>query len=709
MASVNDKAVIRRFQFSTSVAYAIEIGPGYMRFFREGAHVVTGVDNDIYQIATPYQEDHLHEIHFQQINDVVYLTHYLYPVYRLSRFADDDWQLEPVRFLVPPMLEENLTDITIACSATSGNGITLTADDAIFDPAHIGSFWRIGHKRDANSVNITINGNVTGSSLSIFGEWNVRTYGVWSADIAVQRSLDGGTTWETVRKFEGRSDRNVDATGRATIEAPYRLVVTNFTSATDARVIIESTDAILYGLVEIVDVDPLDDGEIATANVITPVYSTAATKMWQEGAWSAFRGYPRACAVHEQRLVFGGTDYQPSTVWGSVVGDFENFVRGSNDDQSFAFTLAGLELNAIQWLVSYTDLIIGTSGGVWRMRGNDLGDPITPTKVDVKQQSSVGSEYIQAIQAGSAVVFVEAGGRRIRELIYTDQERRYNAVDLTLLSEHLFRSRIVEMSWQQDEKILWVINNDGELLSLTYDREQAVVGWARHLTQGTFESVCTIYSTEFDTNEVWVVVLRTVNSIQIRYIERMGNLLFVDRASGFFVDSGLSYEGPPVTGFSGLDHLAGATVDLLADGRVYKDRPVNGSGEVFLPDGEPGASIVHAGLSYTSELSPFRLDADSGAGVHIGKVKRIDGLEARVLNSYGMEYEVEGNWYTIDPLDGAVDVPENEYLFGKEIPEDIPLDFHGNHTRDPRVRIIQRNPLPFTLLALAINYNVSSG
>lgn len=703
MAAPTKKTLIRRFQFSVDVSYAIEVGPEYFRFFRDGAPVVTGMDDEIYQVSTPYEEEHLRTLQFTQINDVVYITHPDLPVHKLSRFADDDWTLEEVIFNTPPLLDDNLTDITLAASATSGSSITVNASDDVFEEAHEGSFWRIGHKRDASSVNVTIDANKDGTPLPIFGEWNVRTYGVWSADILVQRRIGVGA-WETVRRFEGRNDRNVDATGTAEVEAEYRLSIVNFAEATSARVIIEATDAILYGIVRITN---FSSATSVQADVISNLHSTAATKIWAEGAWSEVRGYPRACTVHEQRLIFGGTFHQPSTIWGSQTEDFENFLRGSNDDESFAFTMAGVELHTIQWLVSQTDLIIGTNAGIWRVRGNDLGDPITPTRVDIKQQNNVGSEFMRGIQAAGSILYVERGGRKLRELVFSDQERHYIANDLSQFAEHLLRAGVKEMEWQGDERVLWVVNNDGLLLSLTYDREQGVVGWSAHSTAGLFDSVTTLPSLEFDTDEVWVIARRTIDNIETRYVERMGLLLNHSRKQGVYLDSSLSYEGSPVTGFAGLEHLAGMTVDCLAGGVWFEGLVVDSEGELFLPEGSDPVEIAHIGLPYTSEVQPFRLDADNTAGVHIGQVKRIDGVSARVLDSFGMSYEVEGAEHDFEVPDG-IDGESPLFLFGAGIPEDLRLDFHGNHTKDPTVKLFQHKPLPFTLLALAISYVVSN-
>jgi len=436
-----------------------------------------------------------------------------------------------------------------------------------------------------------------------------------------------------------------------------------------------------------------------------PLYSTDATAIWAEGAWSGHRGYPRACTLHEQRLLFGGTSHQPSTIWGSQIDDFENFARGTDDDQSYVFTLAGLELNAIQWMASLKSLLIGTTGSEWRVIGDELGAPITPTKVSAKQFSYYGSEYLQAENTGEVVLFVERKARRLRE-VRPDADS-FAVTDLTLLAEHLTRDgRIVQMAWQRDARILWCVTSDGRLLGMTYNREQAVLGWHRHVTDGYFRSVATVYGDSDAADEVWVVVERTIGTSQKFYVERLHPDVWTDREDYFGVDSGLSYSGSPVGSFAGLDHLAGETVVALVDGVVYKDLVVSSDGQVDLPTGVTG-STVHIGLPFTSLLSPFRLDADTQLGVHLGRSKVIDSLTVRLYRSAGVEYFF-GASGPVMPLK-ARDGQATTGLFGATEAEDQPLGVRSEWTRDPRLTIRQSSPLPLTVLALRVGYAVAQG
>lgn len=706
-------AVLHRFQFSTTTTYVLELTDLWMRFYANGQQILNP-SGDPYEIATPYDESDLYDLQLDQVGDVIRIVHPDYPPHSLSRIADDDWELEEIAFNTPPFLDENITATTITPSGITGS-ISLTASTDIFLSGHVGSRWRIGHLRSAGRIEFDITGNGNSSTLEVLGTYNVRTYGNWGADLLVQRSTDGGTNWETVANFHafmnsgGQGSRSVDAEATAAENALYRLRIENFDSATEAKAILENFDAVVYGVVEITAVG---SGQDADATVVTELHAATATDLWSEGAWSEERGYPRTVVVHEQRMVYGGTDYLPSTIWGSVVDDFDNFLTGDGDDLSYAHTLAGKELNAIQWLASQTVLLLGTTGSEWRVYGDTQGGIITAGRIDAKQQSYHGSEYMAAVNTGDAVLFMERKGRHIRELAFVLEADKWVANDLMLFAEHLTdesTGRILQMAWQPDARILWCVTEDGRLLGLTYDRQQQVIGWHIHSTDGLFKSVATIYGDVDGQDEVWVVVARTLGSETLEYVERFYPLPWEDKEDGFFVDSALAYSGSPFNQFAGLSHLAGESIDILADGVVYLDVEVEAGGTFALPSGVT-ASTVRAGLRYESVLSPFRFDADTQLGVHATKTKIVNSLALRLLRSCMPQYLQDGTERQgVEPEGmGTID-PGDPPLLGASEAVDVDVDFNSGHATNPTVTIKEHRPLPLTVLAMVAGYDVSSG
>jgi len=428
-----------------------------------------------------------------------------------------------------------------------------------------------------------------------------------------------------------------------------------------------------------------------------------ATAFWAEGAWSDVRGYPRAVTLHEQRLCFGGSIYQPQTVWGSVTGDFENYARGTLDTDSFAYTLGATEFNAILWFVSQGRLLIGTTAGEWSMWSGDQGIPITPSQVKVDQQSSYGSKPgVSGMLVNDLVLFVQRQGRKIRELSFSLEKDGYLAPDLTLLSEHVTRGGVVQIAYQGGEEtsILWAVTGNGVLIGMTYQRDQNVMAWHRHPIDGFVESVATIYGAADD--ELWLVVRRTINGATVRYVERINPAKWTDKADCFFVDCGKTYTfGAATTAITGLAHLSGKTVSILADGCVEPNQVVSGGGTITLAN---ASSKVHVGLPFTTTVKPMRIDRDATLGNSQGLVKQVRNLVIRVIDTLGLKYGDGKAGYeslTFRDTDDAMDASPALFTGDKEV------EFPGEHETEGDIVIKQDQPLPMTLIAITAKFKVT--
>jgi hypothetical protein len=703
------------FQFSRTVSFMLEFGDLYIRFYYLGEQIkVLGVP---YEVVTTYTAAQCAEIQYVQINDVVYITHPSHPVKKLSRLANDNWTLVSVDFDRPPFLAENLTAVTIDPSGTTGT-ITLTSSAALFEAGHVGAYLNIGHRRDATSTELAITSVSSSAAVLVSGKWFFKTYGIWTATVVVERSLDGTTNWESVRAYTGRKDRNIDVEGEEDEEAYYRINITSWTSQTatngeDSRAVFELEDRFIYGVVQ---VTAFGSSTSVTATVKRNLFSHDATQYWAEGAWSGVRGYPAACAFYENRMFFAGTTFQPQTLWASIVDDYENFTTGTADDDSLAFTLSSTERQQVLWMISQSRLVIGTTSGEWTAQGGDLENPITPTKIKVKQQSNFGSQQGRALLVNDTILFVQRSGRKLREAVYDAIREGYQSNDVTILSEHITAGGITSPSYQSDrDSIFWAVAN-GNLIGMTYEKEQSVIAWHRHTTAGTVESVETVYG-ELD-DEVWVSVLRTIDGVQKRYLERMTGYftpttdIFDDVVEGIytfagadvaknFLDSSVVYYGAPTLVVDGLDHLEGETVDILTDGAVHPQKVVSG-GEVTL---DYLSSIVHVGLAYDSIIQPMRLDVDEAAGNTQGVVKNIRGVTLRLLDTLGLKVtDLNGETFrevefrtTEDLMDAAPP------LFTGDKYQEV----DGDYSEDATIILKQDQPLPWTLLGMVVHYQIT--
>ena len=680
--------------------YILELGVGYIRFWKDG-NLIRDPNNNtpvvplVYDwqdsevipqpaIVHPYQESELQEIKITQINNVVYFVHPNHHPQRLARYSDLLWTIGEVVWAWPPMLDQNVTAVTITPSAKTSNAgnITLTASTPLFKTSHIGSFWQIDHATETGILNHSLASGTYSSNFRVLGKWQVQSFGTWSADIRLEASSDNGATWEIRRTYVSRNDYNVVSTGEEPQETLFRFVVNSYSSSgsgTPPRIQMSAIEPILRGVVKITSVlgntggfngDPLY--QQAKAIVVKTLGATSATSMWYEGAFSTEQGYPNAIGLHESRLIFAGTRNSPNTIWGSYSNDFQNFRKGSFDADSWAFTLASSTGGRINWLVSKTALLIGTSLDEWSLSASDSSRPLTASNVRAQAQSQYGSSDLPALIVNDTILYVQRMSRKIRELIYTWASESWISNDVTALAEHTTRTLIREVAYQRvPDAVYWFVKGDGQLVSMTYEREQQVVGFSRHLTDGEFESVTTINGITGE-DEVWVSVKRTINNQIVRSIEQfktgMRDALDTgDKSAWFFVDSGVqtlpTYSGgvPVSTStLTGLSHLESKEVMVWAG--VYNatdneitygivtpvinpvtNKPMavtNGSLTLQTP---VCASVV--GLTYTSLLCPERVDQQMADGTSQSRKMRIPRINIKLYQSFAGEYSSDQvNW-----------------------------------------------------------------
>ena len=200
------------------------------------------------------------------------------------------------------------------------------------------------------------------------------------------------------------------------------------------------------------------------------------------------------------------------------------------------------QLNRISDLTPLADLLPLTVGGEWRMT-TGVDNVVTPSTVGFKPQSYFGASKLPAQVIGRTAVFVQQQGQLVRDLTYTFQLDGYDGGDLTSLADHLVENHtLIDVAHSKSPySVIWYIREDGVMLGLTYMRDQQVVGWHRHDTDGIYESVCCIP----ETTQVatYVAVQRTINGQLVRYIEKIASRLNTDIVDAFFVDAGLTYDG----------------------------------------------------------------------------------------------------------------------------------------------------------------------
>ena len=445
--------------------------------------------------------------------------------------------------------------------------------------------------------------------------------------------------------------------------------------------------------------------------------NTAAVTTWKLGAFSDTTGHPSCVPFFEQRLVFAGTTAEPQTLYFSKSGDYENMTAGTNADDAMIYTIASNQVNKIRYLKAQRTLIVGTTGGEFAVSADGTDAAVTPTNIVIKKQSSYGTADVDAITAGNAILFLQKAKRKIRELSYNFDVDGYVAPDLTILNDIVTKSGINEMSYQQEpDSILWCVRDDGILAGLTYQRSENVIAWHRHKLGGTFgtgdtatgygvvESAASISGTLTE-DEFYVIVKRTINGATKRYVEVFAPFDFdeTDATDFKFVDSHLTYSGSATTTLSGLAHLEGQSVSILADGATHADKVVS-SGQITL-DRSTTKAVV--GLAYDSVLQTMRVEGGAAEGTSQGKTKRINKVVLRLFETIGAKVGPSlTNLETIPfrTTSSQMDNPVDTLLAG-----DKEIEFRDDYNTDGFIFVKQDQTLPLSVLAIYPTIVTSDG
>lgn len=419
--------------------------------------------------------------------------------------------------------------------------------------------------------------------------------------------------------------------------------------------------------------------------------------------WSNTIGWPEKVSFFEQRLVFGGSAAHPQRIWFSEAGDYDNFTLPATylPESPMSLQIASGQHNDIVWLKSSRQLFVGTLGDEWIVSGG--GSPIAYNTIQIARHTNQGSEAIIPIVIGSATLFIERLGRVINQMTYEYSIDSYETNDLSVLAPHLTADYSIE-SWayqQTPNDIIWCVMGDGNLNGMTYQREHKIVGWHRHETDGTFKDVCCIPSSTDRETATWFLVEREVvvggTPETHLYLEKLSKeFIYQTDSSDFnYLDSSIEFDntGSPTDNITGLDHLEGQTVDIVADGGYHPAREVN-SGEITL-DAE--YEVVSVGLGFTSELIPTEPELALRDGTVLGRMRRIVETSVMLYRSVGFSIGREGSNLEEIPFR----TPEDPTGIG------VPLftgtktvDFPEGHDRDPVIYLRQTKPLPLNVVGI---------
>lgn len=688
-------ARLQRFEYSTVQAYIIEIGDLYFRFFRNEGRLESPPGTPV-EVVSPYPEAEVFNVRACQSADTLYLTHKSYLQRKLIRNSSISWTLSAINFSDGPYLPTNTTTTYLTLSAGSGS-VTVTASAATFVSTDVGRLIR--YQDSANNwtwLKITAYSSATSVTATIMGANaslpTLTITGVTKANPAV-------VTYTGTQPANG-SFVLISGVGGMTQLNGNVYVVAGATSTTFQLQATDSTGFTTY----------TSGGTAASV-----------AKNWRLGVWSDTTGYPTCATFFGDRLYYGGCPSFPDRIDGSVVSDYDNFAPSNAagvvaDNNAVSFTLNSNTVNAVYWMADNAQgLLIGTAGAEWVVTPSTLGEAITPTNISAKVQTRYGSRFVEPVLTGKTVLFLQRAGRKIREYIYNWEDQGFNAPDVSILSEHITVGGVTQMAYQSEpQSIAYMTRGDGTLLSLTYEKAQEVYGWARQILGGDInqpifskgsvtnplhskcESVACVPASSGGSDEVWLLVSRTLNGTAVKSIEYITPFYIDadDTGERFFVDMGAIYNGAPATVISGLSWFPdGTTLTVLADGATHPNVIVSG-GSITLTR---TASIVHVGLGYNSDLWTQRINAGAANGTSQGKIKRIHKVVFRFFQTLGLKFGPEDDsldTYTFRRTSDPMGAPP-PYL------DDDTKDilWNGGYEKTGRIFIRQDQPLPMTLLA----------
>lgn len=575
----------------------------------------------VQEVSTPYNYAEVFELSFTQSADVLYLAHKNHPPHKLKRLPGQVWELVPVEF--SPTVPAP-AGVTVTPSATPGT------------------------TRRAYRV----------AAVAADSEGGVESFGAFAETLTSPATLSASSSvtisWDL-----------------SAIPLPLKAV----------RVYREENG--LYRLVrecgpELTEV--VDDGtaqEFST-KVRTPVEPA--------NPFAAAGDYPGAVAFHAQRLWWGGTKNQPGRIWSSRLGDFENFSARDplQEDDPLTFQLASQEVNEVRHLISLKSLLILTSGAEFLLDSGSSA--LGPSSYGVRVEGYSTTSRVRPLTVGDSVLAAPGRGDGVKEYAQSRETGAWFDRDLTVLARHLFAvGKVKALAYSRTPgPLVWAVLDDGALLTLTYQKEHELFGWSRQTTlKGGFEAVAAV--PEGGEDGVYFTVRREVGGVTRRYVERAGRRVSSPLENSFYVDSGVSYEGQPIAALTGLKHLEGELVAVLADGDVHPARVVE-KGRITLAH---PAGKVTAGLPVSAKLTLLPV-----AGVAEGRPRQVSRLRLTLEEGRGV-------WAGPDfgKLTEAKERTSEPYGTG------VPL-YSGELSlsvtpvwSDGRISVLHDAPLPFTLLA----------
>jgi hypothetical protein len=662
------------FQFSVDDSYMLCFTHNRMHVVKNGVVQtnINGTGNSY--LTTTIGSTIVDDMCWTQSADTLIVVHPdLQPV-RITRTSDTAWTATSITFDAIPKYAYDIdfhtnSSSTLTPSAVSGN-VTLTASTTNHDS---------GTAQAGTSTTITLKSTASATDGIYVGMYVNITGGTGSGQTRLIEGYVGSTKVATVDEAFTTTPNNTSTYTTTTFSA---LSVNQYINAQPqgrARIIryVSST------VVETVTEYPLFNTTVIDAG------------RWElehgyVDVWSSTKGWPRSVSFHEGRLYFGGSKSRPSTIWGSKIGLFFDFVPNESlDDDALEATLDTNDLNVITDIISGRDFQVFTTGGEFYIpqAGTDPVTPLTFTFKNVSRNGIKPGTRVQSVESGS--IYIQRQGKSLNEFVFNDTQLTYITQRISLLSGHLLKGpqRVAlrrASSTEEADLLLMTNTDDGSIAAFSIMRSQQVTSPSEFTTDGEFIDV------GVDVNQIYVVTKRTFNSVVRYFIEIFGYEYFTDCA---FVGASAGGVG------SGLPHI-GKSLNVICDGSPQGNETVSAGGAVTF-DRESTTSY-EVGLPITVFVKTMPAEVKLQTGSRVSFKKRIVEISAvlnetqnLIINNQPVAFRLFDNPLLDDPIPEFTGIKRVNGVLG--------------YSREQSIEVSQDLPVKMNLLGLDYRVAVFSG
>lgn len=749
------------FQYSLLQQYILEIGNEYMQFYANGGQVISAPNTPV-NIVTPYLQADLFSLQFAGQDDVSYISNPNYPLYKLIRTSATSFVIQKVQLIGGPFRNTNVGNVTITPSSATGN-TTLTATipawitatqylpgdyviqggvqylcilthtsgifatdlssgdwtaQNFFQPGHIGSLWAIGTTviSDGGVVVITgyssptaILGFVQNTPAGASGSLGITSAtSIWAEGLFSQfRGYPVSCAFHEGRLVLGGNKTN-PKTVCGSVTGSYEDFSPGVASASDAWNYTSTQGDAIQWMKSI----------MVNGTTALRMGTLGGCVTWLDGSTSGI-------TPSSPPEIVTGPDYQVQYIVPKSISSYLFYMQGNSYQLRqliFDFTIGADKSEDMTLLADH--ILRDGNGAIQIARQESPNDRIWCVREDgqlaimtrnVEQQVIGWTRMVAGATSGGNGLFNSVAIIPIQgadDQVWVSVSRVVNGTPVQFIE--MFTPELFNNPWEpvrMDASLS--INNPITITGITQANPAQVTAPTHGLSNGNQIIInkvigmnyqlalppSTISTTQSIDGVPYLVQNVTTNTFTLTDIN--GNTINTIGYTPYL--SGGEVRLMQKT-FTGLSYLNGETVSVVTDSGLPAAQQtfLVSAGSITLPN---PAAVVHIGLPYTGTLQLLSLGEQSGGFISQTKKRKIYKITARVWNSSGGTFG---------------DSLSNQYkqIFPKQIPNvipgqspvlytgDIELDFESFFSEDWSPYLVQKQPLPYMLLALVIRSDI---